>query len=206
MNATVEQSSSAPLIHPEASIVDCTLGKWTDIAARTKLMECIIDDYSYVMNDCDLIYTRVGKFCSIASHVRVNPSNHPYWRASQHHFTYRASFYHMGKNDEQLFEWRRENAVTIGHDVWLGHGAVILPGNTVGTGAIVGAGAIVTKDIQPYSIVVGNPATHLRYRFSHSVQEKLFEIAWWDWDHLRLQAALRDFQQLSVEEFIEKHS
>jgi acetyltransferase-like isoleucine patch superfamily enzyme len=81
------------------------------------------------------------------------------WRASQSHFVYRASKYFAGEEDEAaFFEWRRGHPVRIGHDVWIGHGAVILPGRTVGTGAVVAAGAIVTKDVEPYTIVAGNPA------------------------------------------------
>src|SRR5262249_29446691 len=151
-------------------------------------------------------YTSVGKFCSIAAMTRINPGNHPMQRASQSHFTYRASTYFPGEQDEEdFFAWRRAHRVTIGHDVWIGHGAIILPGRTIGTGAVVAAGAIVTKDAPDYTIVAGNPARPVRRRFPDSIGKRLQQLAWWDWSHERLHAALQDFRHLSVEAFLDKH-
>src|SRR5262249_4559829 len=95
--------------------------------------------------------------------------------------------------------------VVIGHDVWIGHGVIILPGRTVGTGAVVGAGAVVTKDVDPYAIVAGNPARVIRQRFSAAAARRLQRLAWWDWDHDRLRVALPDFRQLSIEAFLDKY-
>jgi len=127
-------------------------------------------------------------------------------RASQSHFTYRASAYFPGETDEEaFFEWRRNQPVTIGHDVWIGHGAVVLPGRTIGSGAVVAAGAVVTRDVAPYEIVGGTPAKVLKRRFDHNIADRLQALAWWDWPHHRLQAALEDFRQLEIRSFLEKH-
>ncbi len=93
----------------------------------------------------------------------------------------------------------------FGHDVWVGHGAVILPGVSIGTGAIVAAGAVVTKDVGAYEIVGGVPAKVIRRRFPEPTAEALMALAWWDWDHARLQAALPDFRALTVEAFVAKY-
>jgi phosphonate metabolism protein (transferase hexapeptide repeat family) len=152
-------------------------------------------------------YSTFGKFCSVAAMTRINPGNHPMARATQSHVTYRASAYFPGERDEEeFFAWRRASPVVIGHDVWIGHGAIILPGRSVGTGAVVGAGAVVTKDVDPYAIVAGNPARVIRQRFSAAVARRLQHLAWWDWDHDRLRAALPDFRQLSIEDFLEKYA
>jgi acetyltransferase-like isoleucine patch superfamily enzyme len=71
--------------------------------------------------------------------------------------------------------------VVIGNDVWLCTGAVILSGVTVGDGAVVAAGAVVSRDVAPYSVVAGNPARHIRWRFSESVREELLDARWWQW-------------------------
>lgn len=195
-----------PVIDPTASVRQATLGRYTEIGARTSFAESTMGDYSYVVNDSNIIYTTIGKFCSIAAMTRINPGNHPMQRASQSHFTYRASaYFEDAEDDAAFFDWRRSTPVTIGHDVWIGHGAIILPGRSIGTGAVVAGGAIVTKDVAPYTIVAGNPAKPIRPRFPAAIAERLVALAWWDWEHGRLRATLDDFRALSVEAFLEKH-
>lgn len=203
---TATRLSATPLVDPTAVVTASRLGAYTEVAPRTKLHEVVLDDYSYVMNDSEVAYATFGKFCSIAPMTRIHPVNHPMTRPSQSHFTYRASWYFEGADDDaSLFAWRRAQAVTIGHDVWIGHGAVVLPGRTIGTGAVVGAGAIVAKDVPAYAIVVGNPARVVRMRFSDDIVARLQALAWWDWSHERLHAALPDFRRLAIEEFLDKY-
>jgi len=118
---------------------------------------------------------------------------------------YRASNYGLGEDEAELFAWRRSNGVAIGHDVWIGHGATVMAGVTVGTGAVVGAGAVVTKDVAPYTIVAGVPATPLRRRVGEAIGERLMALAWWDWPHERLARALADFRSLTAEAFLERY-
>src|SRR3984893_5259155 len=198
--------SVVPTIDPSASVRESQLGAFTEVGARTILLDVAMGDYSYVVNDSQITYTTIGKFCSIAAMTRINPGNHPMHRASQAHFTYRASAYFEGETDDaSFFEWRREHRVHIGHDVWIGHGAIVLPGRSVGTGAVVAAGAIVTKDVPAYTIVAGNPARPIKRRFSEAVCDRLAELAWWDWDHEALRRALPDFRMLAIEEFLAKY-
>ncbi|TCR70415.1 chloramphenicol acetyltransferase [Bosea sp. BK604] len=195
-----------PVIDPTARVRQATLGRYTEIGARTSFAESTLGDYSYVVNDADVIYTTIGKFCSIAAHTRINPGNHPMMRASQSHFSYRSSaYFDDAEDDADFFAWRRSTPVTIGHDVWIGHGAIILPGRSIGTGAVIAGGAVVTKNVPDYVIVAGNPAKPVRRRFPEAIAERLKALAWWDWDHQRLHAALQDFRTLSVEAFLERY-
>ncbi len=194
-----------PVIDPTATVVESSIGKWTQIGARTRMEETILGDYSYVMEDCQIIYAEIGKFCSIASQARINPPNHPIWRASSHHFTYRSQFYGFGEDDEAIFQWRRENRVILGHDVWIGHGVILLPGVRVGTGAVVGAGSVVTKDVSPYTIVAGNPARLIRRRVSEAVEAALMKIQWWHWSHDEIFRSLKDFRELDAASFCGKY-
>ena len=182
-----KQLSVEPTIDPTAKLHDTKLGAYCEVGPRTILHEVAMGDYSYVVNDAQITYTTIGKFCSIAAMTRINPGNHPMQRASQAHFTYRASAYFPGESDEaEFFTWRRSHHVHIGHDVWIGHGAIVMPGIKIGHGAVVAAGAVVTKDVAPYAVVAGVPATFLRWRFPPKLSERIIALAWWDWGHDRL--------------------
>lgn len=195
-----------PLIDETADVRRSTLGRYTEIGARTSFVESSLGDYSYIVNDGDVITTTIGKFCSIAAHVRINPGNHPMERASQSHFTYRASAYFDDAEDEAaFFDWRRSFPVTIGHDVWIGHGVIVLPGRTIGNGAVLAAGSVITKDVPAYTIVAGLPAKPVRRRFPEKTAERLERLGWWDWPHAKLRAALDDFRHLSIDAFLERH-
>ena len=204
----MKRLSETPLVHPDARVTDCRLGRYTDVGARTILNEVTMGDYTYIVQDGDVAYTSIGKFTSIARMVRINPGSHPMWRASQAHFTYRASNFwpDVEEDDAEFFAWRRSFPCLIGHDVWIGHGVVVLPGRRIGTGAVVGAGAVVTKDIPDYAIAVGNPARIVKMRFPEDIAARLLDLRWWDWDHERLRLALPDFRMLPVEDFIAKYA
>lgn len=196
--------SIVPLIEESSEIINCFAGEWTAIGRNNKLIESSIGDYPYTMEDVTINYSEIGKFCSIASHVCINPVQHPMDRVSQHHITYRRLQYQLKENnDEAFFDWRRSHKVKIGHDVWIGHGAIIMKGVEIGNGAVVGAGAVVTKNVEPYSIVAGVPATPIRKRFSDEIAAKLEEVSWWDWPREKLENHLDDLND--VELFIKKH-
>ncbi|MBP7816883.1 MAG: hypothetical protein KA085_12205 [Phenylobacterium sp.] len=204
---TEPRDAAAPVVHKDAQVHDSILGPWTRVGARTSFSEVSMGAYSYIVNDASAAYAEIGKFCSIARDARINPGNHPTWKAALHHFTYRSRSYELGAEDDHaFFEWRRSHTVTLGHDVWIGHGATVLPGVSIGTGAVVGAGAVVSKDVPPFTIVGGVPSTPIRERFPKAVRDGLLAISWWDWSHERLADALEDFRSLDADAFVEKHA
>lgn len=95
--------SHAPLVHPTASVTGSTLGRYTEIAERCRISEAEIGDYSYIMEDGSIWCATIGKFANIASSVRINATNHPMWRATLHHFTYRAADYWADADREEDF-------------------------------------------------------------------------------------------------------
>lgn len=198
--------SETPLSHPTAIVSDTSLGRYTEIAENCRISEADIDDYSYIMEGGSVWCATIGKFANIAASVRINATNHPMWRATLHHFTYRANDYWPDADQEaDFFAWRRDHRVTIGHDVWIGHGSTVLPGVTIGNGAVIGSGAVVTKDVGPYMVVGGVAAKVIRERFPRNIAERMEKLAWWDWDHARLRLALEDFRKLDAEAFLSRH-
>jgi phosphonate metabolism protein (transferase hexapeptide repeat family) len=193
-----------PSIHPTCRIRNSRIGAWTALGAHTSLVESSFGDYSYTAGDVQIIYSEVGKYCSIANSVRINPGNHPQWRVTQHHMTYRRVQYGLGQEDDaEFFQWRRDHRCMIGHDVWIGHGAIIMPGVRVGTGAIIGSGAVVTKDIGPYEVAVGVPAKVIKRRFEAPVIGQLLASEWWNWDREQLEKNFSDL--LTLEAFLDKY-
>lgn len=123
----------------------------------------------------------IGKFCMIASDVKfiMNGANH----LTNAFTTYPFSIFgHGWENAMEGKEYPRKGDIKIGNDVWIGYNATIMAGVTIGDGAIIGTNATVTKDVEPYSIVGGNPAKEIKKRFSPEVTKQLIDLKWWNWD------------------------
>ena len=205
-DAMPKLSPDLPRIHPDCQITDSTFGAYVEIGQGSRVAHSTFQDYAYCDRLSDIANTTVAKFANIAAMTRIGPTDHPMGNASLHHFLYRSSYYWEDATDDPaFFAHRQSRRTTLGPDCWIGHGAIIRPEVTVGAGAVVAAGAVVTKDVAPYMIVAGVPATPLRERFTRSVADRMLALAWWDWPHDRLRASLDDFRRLPAEEFLEKY-
>ncbi|ESW60713.1 MAG: chloramphenicol acetyltransferase [Rhodobacter sp. CACIA14H1] len=199
-------SATEPLVHAGAQVVNSSFGGWVEIGEGARVLNSTFEDYAYCDRHADIANTTVGRFSNIAAMTRIGPTDHPFAHAAQHHFLYRSSYYwEDAADDATFFAARAARRTTLGADCWIGHGAIIKPEVTVGIGAIVASGAVVTRDVAPFMIVAGVPAQPLRSRFAPRVVERLLALAWWDWDHARLRAALEDFRRLKAEEFLERY-
>ncbi|WP_299877112.1 chloramphenicol acetyltransferase [uncultured Sulfitobacter sp.] len=200
--------AETPFLHPDCDVTeDCTFGAYVELGRGTRMAHNSMGDYAYCDRYADIANAEIGKFANIASYVRIGATDHPMDKASQHHFHYRsADYFDDAERDAAWFAHRRSRRARIGHDTWLGHGAQVRPEITIGHGAVVAGGAIVTKDVPPYMIVAGIPATPLRARYDDKTAERMMALAWWDWPHARLRTALEDFRTLKAEAFVEKYA
>src|SRR6201996_8014285 len=98
--------TEAPWIHETALVKDSRMGAWTVVGQHCEVLSSDILDYSYMIRDAEIFNAEIGKFANIASHVRINPTNHPMWRASLHHFTYRSKSHFMAHDDDtEVSDW-----------------------------------------------------------------------------------------------------
>ena len=121
----------------------------------------------------------IGKFCQIAAGVEfvMNDANHQMNAVTTFPF-YTLEGWEMKVPDPSEMPFKGDTV--IGNDVWIGQNAVILPGVHIGDGAIIGANSIVGSDVDPYTIVVGNPAKPIRKRFDEELIELMQRFKWWD--------------------------
>jgi acetyltransferase-like isoleucine patch superfamily enzyme len=162
-----------------------------------------IGDYSYgapiirQWGGCSRLV--VGRYCSIGDGVEfVLGGNHRVERVT----TYPMSMLY-GRLAAADHTWSRGDII-VGSDVWIGLGAVVLSGLKIGHGAVVGAHTLVTRDVDPYCVVVGNPAKPLRQRFSGAIIAQMLDLRWWDLDKDQLRALLPLMQSDQIETFIQE--
>lgn len=128
----------------------------------------------------------IGKYCSIGSgavFVMAGNQGHRMDWTSTFPFYYQANIFKEAKNP-----YEKVGNTSIGHDVWIGSEAMIMPGITIGSGAVIAARAVVTKNVEPYSVVGGNPAEHIKYRFSKEKVAELLKLKWWNWSEEKIKA------------------
>ncbi|WMB71644.1 Vat family streptogramin A O-acetyltransferase [Shewanella oncorhynchi] len=123
----------------------------------------------------------IGKFCAIAKDVKfiMNGANHQVSGFSTYPFYIFGNGWEKAAPKPEDLPFKGDTC--IGNDVWIGYNATIMPGVKIGHGAIVASQSVVTKDVPPYAVVGGNPATVIKLRFEQTVIDELVAIAWWDW-------------------------
>lgn len=148
----------------------------------------------------------IGKFCQIAHGVRfiTSSANHNMNGFSTYPFNNFMMTPDTSMEDiKAMFNIpERKGDTIVGNDVWIGTEAMIMPGVTIGNGAIISARSVVAKDIEPYTVVGGNPAKPLRKRFDDKTVQTLQDIKWWDWPIEKIEAHIEaitgaDIQYLS---------
>jgi virginiamycin A acetyltransferase len=185
--------SNGPSPHARYPLIDQT--RLVYLKNIVKNPNIIVGDYTYyddfenpenfeqnVLYHFDFIGDKliIGKFCSIASDVKfiMNGGNH----RTDWFTNYPFPIFGLGWEVAMPDEWPNKGDTLIGNDVWIGYEATIMPGIQVGDGAIIATKSVVTRDVEAYTIVGGNPAQEIRKRFDASIIQELLLIQWWEWD------------------------
>jgi virginiamycin A acetyltransferase len=145
-------------------------------------------------------YTSIGRDCNFFLHANHRPD----WITTSSQLwgpvTPETADLHMKMGHPSC-----KGDIIIGNDVWIGAKSTIMSGVKIGDGAVIGANSTVAKDVEPYSIVVGNPARHIKYRFTDYQIKSLLKIQWWNWTEDRIKTEAIDMWSDKIDEFIEKH-
>ena len=174
-------------------MVDSKIDKRAVVEHHANVRYSSIGRYSYVSSHSGVIFAEIGKFCSIAARVSIGGGAHDLDAVST------SPVFNKGHN---IFGRNLGNipfspfkTTKIGNDVWIGNRAIVLQGVRIGDGAVIGAGAVVTKDVEPYTIVAGNPARVIRKRFDEETIDRLLRSKWWDMSDKELKKYTPYFDQ-----------
>lgn len=164
-----------------------------------------VGDYTYgkpkVLHWDDSTHLHIGKFCSIADGVTILlGGNHRTDWVTTYPFNVLSEPFPNAKTITGHPATKGD--IWIGNDVWIGRGVTILSGVHIGDGAVLGTNAVIVKDVEPYSVVVGNPGKTVKKRFDEQVIKALLKIRWWDWDKDKINKEVGLLCSSNIQEFI----
>lgn len=166
------------------ALLNSQIHKTSKVESGCHIVNSKMDSYSFCGYDCQIINCEIGRFSSIANNVVIGGAMHPVDWVSM------SPVFYEGKDSVSkkfsLHKRAPEKITIIEHDVWIGQNAMIKQGLKIGIGAVVGMGSVVTKDVEPYTIVAGNPAKVIKKRFNENTITELLESKWWEFDDDKL--------------------
>lgn len=153
-------------------------------SAKVMKSTFLIGAHSYIRSGCIDNVEQIGRFCSIGLRVNLgqDPNNHPLYWASTHN---------------KLTGYTSDcKGLVLGNDVWIGDDVTVMSGIKIGDGAVVGAGAVVTKNVEPYQVVVGIPAKVIKDRFDEDIKNRIQKSEWWNKSYFCL--SILDFSDIQL--------
>lgn len=199
--------SSKCNISPKAEILESTLEEEVAVGKYTQVLKSKLGEKVQLERNNSILYSELGRYCytgpnttirnaklgnfnSIAWNVSIGGNTHDMNKVTTHSFLVYPKW-GMGGNGN--WESTSEECI-LGNDIWIAAGVNILRGITIGSGSIIGAGTVVTKDVPPYSVVVGNPGKVIRMRCSEEIIKRMLEIEWWNFPSDVIRNNLEVFQ------------
>ena len=178
------------------SVKNSQIHTTSKVESGTQFINSSMDKYSFCGYDCDINFCDIGSFVSIANSVVIGGGMHPIdWVGT-------SPVFYEGRDSikAKFSEYMRDplKKTIIGHDVWIAQNVIIKQGINIGIGSVIGMGSIVTKDVDPYTIVGGNPAKVIRSRFNETITKGLLDSKWWEFDDEKLYKYSKYFQEPNV--------
>lgn len=172
------------IVGDQSIVIDSKIKSNVSINRLNFILRSSIGKFTYTGRGTTILSATIGKFCSLSWFVSIGGRNHDFSHSANFPF-YKFEMMldgSVGRDNKELQKrLSNQKSCEIGNDVWIATNAIILRDLKIGNGAVIGAGAIVTKDVEPYSIVVGSPAKTLKMRFEPKIINALECISWWDW-------------------------
>ncbi len=162
------------VIAPHVDLYQVEMEDYVNVAHHAQISNATIGKRSSIGRYSKIQFAEIGSYCSCSWDVTIGALEHPMHSVSTHAFSFRKQF---GLCEKDIF--LNHQKVIIGNDVWIGCGAIIKSGVIIGDGAIIGANSMVTHDVEPYEIVGGVPARHIKWRFDEKIRNLLLELKWW---------------------------
>lgn len=179
------------------AIKNSTIDKTSKVESGSQVVNSTFGRHSFCGYDCQIINCDVGSFTSIANNVVIGGAAHPMdWVGMS------PVFYEGRDSVKTKFSEHKRPCPTrtvVGSDVWIGEKALIKAGVNICNGAVVGMGSVVTKDVEAYSVVAGNPAKTIKLRFNHDTIKLLLESKWWEWEESKIKEHAKLFN--NIDEF-----
>ena len=174
--------SSRSTIGDFSTVRESFIGERSTIQRYGDIWGLRLGRYSCIGRMCTIQECKIGSFCALADYLTIGCDDHDYKMITTHPFWHDSSW---GISDDVEFskQYRKkeyEQPCEIGNDVWFGAGVIVCRNVRIGNGCVIGAGAVITKDIPPYSVVVGTPGRVIKKRFSDDVIARLESCKWWN--------------------------
>jgi lipopolysaccharide transport system ATP-binding protein len=186
-----------------------------NIRYSRKLLNNVVELGDYSINRGTIIAAsekhkvQIGKFCSIANGVSIilSSAHRADWISTYPFVHLESSFIQVHLKDNiKRNNLSSKGNIIIGNDVWIGQNAIIMSGINIGDGAVIGAGSVVTKNVENYEVVAGNPAKHIKYRFKESEVNALKKIKWWNWPIDKIMDNRSMIESSDIKKFIDKYN
>jgi virginiamycin A acetyltransferase len=163
------------------------------------------DRHVNIISWSDDFYIRLGKYNSVGRECNffLHANHRPDWITTTSQL-FGPVTHEIAKMHMEIGHPTCKGDIVIENDVWIGAKSSIMSGVKIGNGAVIGACSVVTKNVPPYAIVAGNPATIIKYRFTEEKIDKLLSICWWDWDEQKIKDNAMLMWSDKINEFIDK--